>query len=307
MLPVRVLDFDESLVRQRELIKRFTPVVTDLHAFAPHCRHWMDKGTACKLKAVLGPGIKNQITFLGSGDFHHITSLLLEQFSEPVTLVAFDHHPDWDIMPPRYCCGSWVTQALKLPNLKKAVLLGIASKDISTFGIQTGNLAALRNNRVEIYPYKHAPTKVILRKVPDNVAIDLKRGIFVTKITWRELAGCSLVDFFSQLMPRIPTKNIYITVDKDCLSAESALTNWEEGCFKLDELLLLLKMFKDKFSLIGADITGEYSPLGTIHGKLKSILTRLDHPHDFSASTHTQEEIDSINERTNLKILEVLA
>src|SRR5438309_5516591 len=36
----------------------------------------------------------------GSGDFHHLTGWLVRRVAEPVTLVSFDNHPDWDVRPP---------------------------------------------------------------------------------------------------------------------------------------------------------------------------------------------------------------
>ena len=307
MLPVRILNFDDSLLRQDRLIKQFSPALTDLCEFAPLCRQSMNGNTARSLKSKLDPALKSAITFLGSGDFHHISSLLLEQFEEPISLIVFDHHPDWDIMPPKYGCGSWVTRALRMPNLKKAVLLGISSQDISTFAIQTGNLSALKNDRVEIYPYQHAPTRVALKKIADNRSIAVKRGFFVSEINWLELKDQDLAGFMSLLIGRIPTKRIYISIDKDCLSSEFALTNWEEGRFKLDELLFLLKCLKDNFSLAGVDITGEYSPARKIQGWIKAKFSALDHPKDYTARNRPQAEIDGINECTNIRILEVLA
>jgi len=306
MLPIRVLNFDDSLSLQHELITRFNPVFTDLREFSPYCRQWMNMATLRRLKSALDPTLKNSITFLGSGDFHHISSLLIEQFSDPISLIVFDHHPDWDILPPKYGCGSWVTQVLKMPNLQKVVLLGVSSHDISTFAIHTGNLKALENNRVEIYPYQHPPTKVVFRKVPDNCSIEVKRDFLLSEIRWRELKKRNLSEFFALLKERIPTKQIYISIDKDCLHPDYALTNWEKGYFKLDELLLLLKMFKDNFSLVGVDITGDYSPIVKIHGRLKAKLAAWDHPQDYTARSHTIYDIGLINESTNIKILETL-
>src|SRR5688572_26027559 len=52
-------------------------------------------------------------TLSGSGDFHHLTALWLRRMREPFTLVSFDNHPDWDIRPPRWGCGTWITRALQ--------------------------------------------------------------------------------------------------------------------------------------------------------------------------------------------------
>jgi hypothetical protein len=50
----------------------------------------------------------------GSGDFHHLTALWGRRVAEPFVLVSFDNHPDWDVRPPRWCCGGWVNRALEL-------------------------------------------------------------------------------------------------------------------------------------------------------------------------------------------------
>ena len=38
----------------------------------------------------------------GSGDFHYLTALRLCFVAEPLLLVAFDNHPDWDVRPPKW-------------------------------------------------------------------------------------------------------------------------------------------------------------------------------------------------------------
>ena len=42
----------------------------------------------------------------GSGDFHHLTALWIRRVAVPVVVVSFDNHPDWDVRPPRWCCGT---------------------------------------------------------------------------------------------------------------------------------------------------------------------------------------------------------
>ena len=61
----------------------------------------------------------------GSGDFHHLTGLWLRSTREPVTLVSFDNHPDWDVRPPRWCCGGWINRALELPHVRQVGDLGL--------------------------------------------------------------------------------------------------------------------------------------------------------------------------------------
>jgi arginase family enzyme len=304
--PVRILDFDSSLTKQQNLIQRFNPSITDLRQIGPHCRLWMNAATAAKIKRSLDPSLKASATFLGSGDFHHISSLLIRQFDEPVSVIIFDHHPDWDILPPKFGCGSWVSRILEMPNVRKVILLGVSSEDISGSGIKTANLAALKENRLEIYPYIHPPTKVFLRPVPENISFELRRHLLHRSIIWQELKNKNLNDFFSKVMQRLPTRKAYVSIDKDCLTSGYSLTNWEEGHFSLDELLLLLGLIREKLEIVGLDITGDYSP-PCFTGKIKAIFSRLDHPGDYSAKGKTQETINTINEKTNIAILERLA
>jgi arginase family enzyme len=297
---IRIINFDDSLLKQNNLIQRFHPLVTDLKRIGPSCRHWMNKMTAQEIKNSLDPALRNTITFIGSGDFHHISNLLIGQFQESLSVIVFDHHPDWEILPPRLSCGSWVSRILERDNVLKVILFGVSSDDISNFWIQTGNLTALRQNRLEIYPYSHKPTRVLLRDVPKNISLHIRERLF-----WQEIKNNNSVAFFSQIINRIPNKSVYISIDKDCLRAGYSLSNWEEGFFELNDLLAILKSIKEKFDIVGLDITGDYSSV-QINGRIKSFFTKLDHPKDYTAKDMPEALVSSVNEQTNLKIIELL-
>jgi len=302
---VRILNLDGSLLRQAGLLKRYQPGIIDLAGLGPSCRLWANRKTAAGVMAALNPDARHAITFLGSGDFHHVSNLLVSQFAEPLTLIVFDFHPDWDILPPRLGCGSWVTRTLGLANIDKVLLLGPSSDDISIPAIYTGNLQALKNDRLEIYPYEHQPTRVLFRNVPENRSLNVERGGFVSTISWAELRGRDLKAFMAGALQRCGVKKAYVSIDKDCLRSEHALTNWEEGRFTLDELLQLLKVIKEKMEIVGLDITGEYSE-PVVSGSFKSLCSRLDHPAGYTAQGKNSEIIADINEQTNLRILELL-
>lgn len=265
----------------------------------------MDGAMAKEIRGVLRPELKSIITFLGSGDFHQVSGLLIEQFAEPISVIVFDHHPDWSVLPPKLHCGSWVTSVLKRGNVKKLVLLGVSSEDISSPWIHAGNLCALENNRVEIYPYRHKPTRTLLRHVPDNKSIRVRRGFFSNLIYWKELERQNVTELFFHLLEKLETKHVYVSIDKDCLKADHSLTNWEEGCFKLKELLQLLHLIKTHLNIVGLDIVGDYSP-PIVKGWGKAALARIDRPKDYSAKGKPQHVIDATNEGTNMEILELL-
>lgn len=302
---IRILDFDASVIKQHSLLARYPHQVIDLRDLAPQARLWMNGRVRSAILGRLGQTRRDCVTFLGSGDFHHISLLLLEQFQEPISLINFDFHPDWDILPPRLACGAWLTQALKMKNILKFVLLGVSSGDISWPGIQSANLASLKDSRVEIYPYAHQPSQVFFRRVPRNISLKAKGSFLRSKIYWEELRSKNPEDFFRSLIKRLPVKKVYLSIDKDCLKNESALTNWEEGKLSLDELILILRLIRDNLEIAGLDITGDYSRI-SVSGRLKNLLSRFDHPKEVEADKIPAEEITRVNALTNLKILEAV-
>jgi len=302
---IRILDFDGSVKAQPNLLLKYPHQVISLTDLACGSRLWMNTHMRKTIQERVGAGGKDSVTFIGSGDFHHISSLLVSQFTEPISLINFDFHPDWDILSPRYSCGAWVNQALKNKNILKCVLVGISSDDISSPWIQSANLGAFKNDRLEIYPYIHGATTVFLRKVPENRSLKLRKNFFSTKISWEELKGRNLGDFFSSVIKNLPAKKVYVSIDKDCLSSSYALTNWEEGKLALSELLLMLKLIRDNLDIVGLDVTGDYSPV-EVRGLLKSLISGWDHPREIAAQKYSPEEILHLNESTNLKILETL-
>jgi arginase family enzyme len=302
---IRILNFDDSLTRQLNLIERFKPQILDFKYIGPSARLWLNKEDARKISSQLSGKPKDTITFLGSGDFHHISGLLIEQFSDPLSVILFDNHPDWDILPPHLGCGSWVSYILRKPNIKEVVIFGPFSDDLSTFRIQTANLDSLKAGRVRVYPYSHQPTRVFFKNNLKNDCMEVKKGLFSEIIYWQELKGKELRQFIPSVLSGLATKKVYVSIDKDCLKAEYALTNWEEGGFGLEELSAILGWIKNNLDIAAVDIAGEYSR-PKIKGLLKNICSRIDHPRDFSAKDKSREFIYDTNERTNIQLLETL-
>ena len=302
---VRILNLDNSLSGHKQLLEQYHPQVIDLIDLGRQARLWLNQNTAHQFRKLLNPNLKNSITFLGSGDFHHLSSFLIEQFEEPLSVVIFDLHPDWDTGFPKLGCGSWVSRILEKKNVLKVILLGVSSGDISSFSIQTGNLKSFKNNRLEIFPYAHRPTRVFFKHVAQNISLAQKRGLFFTDLYWQELRMRNLKEFIAQIIGRLPSEQVYVSIDKDCLTKSHALTNWEEGFFQLDGLLTILQLIKEKLQIIGLDIVGDYSqPL--FSSAIKNFFSRLDHPKNFTAKDKAQAQINAVNEKTNLELLKTL-
>lgn len=71
-------------------------------------------------------------TFLGSGDFHHVSYLLIRRLesTRPFQVLVFDNHPDNMRYPWGIHCGSWVHHLCRLPFVSRVTVIGITSSDI---------------------------------------------------------------------------------------------------------------------------------------------------------------------------------
>jgi len=305
---IRIINFDDSIFQQQKLLQDFSfpPFCTkiiDCRSQASCLRYWASPNALKEFQRRLSPQERNLITLYGSGDFHHISSVLLEQFTEPVSLIVFDYHPDLYGLASRISCGSWVPVVAARKNVKKVILLGPSSNDLSSAGLLSTSLRGLRNHKVEIFPYCHQPTKVFLRSIDSTDCFKVTREYFYSTICWQNLADKNILTFLEELITRIPTEAVYVSIDKDCLLGTHAISNWEEGLMPLEWLLTALAVLKSKKNIVGMDITGEYSPFH-LKSLAKRIISFIDHPRKtFTLQEYTR--IDTVNEATNLKILQL--
>ncbi|MFA5146910.1 MAG: arginase family protein [Candidatus Omnitrophota bacterium] len=303
---VRILNFDSSITRQKTLIEKYAPDIVDLTDIGPAARMWFSDNSEGEINRRLDLRPPAAINLLGSGDFHHVSRLLIERIDGPLCVIGFDMHPDWDILPPRLACGSWVNGALENRNVLKFLLIGASSDDLSAPWIESGNIGAFRDGRLEIYPYSHAPSYVFFRDVPENLSVIVEKMLFFRRIWWTELAGKNMTDFFRGVLERLPSRKVYVTIDKDCLKREYAFTNWEAGRSTLEEVLSILRLIKEKTDIVGADITGDYSPV-RVKGVLKKMASYIDHPKGRGTVAADDDLRRETNESTNLRILEALS
>ena len=216
----------------------------------------------------------------GSGDFHHLTALWVRQVAKPVVLVSFDNHPDWDVRPPRWCCGGWVNRALELPRVKKVSVWGCGNSKSWWPGRLFGNRRAEREGRLKIYRWAESGPR----------SDEAHRGA-ILRANWRER--------FAAFVQALGDSNLYITIDLDCLRAEDALTNWENGRFTLEDLSWALTQLRaSRANILGGDICGAFSPPSYAR-RQQRFLAQMDHPRlpvrDLEAST-----------RINLRAFEAL-
>lgn len=215
-----------------------------------------------------------QLLFMGSGDFHHATALLLEEtlkkYDEKITLIHFDNHPDFVKSNLVTSCGSWVNVAAQHPKIEKIITIGVCSKDLQNAKRMGGNLSLIESGKLVILPYKE-------KQDMDN------------------------------LLSYIPTKNVYITIDKDVLASEDITSNWDQGMMRLPYLLRVLREIGTNHKIIGADVNGDYSVAKYSGNLLIKLLKNAERLMDQPREKPDMAKAIALNSASNHAILEVLS
>ncbi len=220
----------------------------------------------------------------GSGDFHHLTALWLRRVGRPISVVSFDNHPDWDIRPPKWCCGGWVNRALELPHIQKVSVWGCGNFETWWPHNIFGNRGAEREGRLEIHPW-----------ADDRSASARKRRGAIVRQDWQQR--------FLAFAKELTGDPVYVTIDLDCLRAEEAVTNWESGRFTLDDLEWALHELRNAARFVGGDICGGFS--APAYARLKQrFVSEFDHP---KVKRPELAEIRQINIETLRRLWPLLA
>lgn len=273
---LRILDTDGSVdaAALADAAPWTSTTRVDLRDLGPALRLWSRRKSidAARARLAVAADARPSITFMGSGDFHHLAALLAERVAEPFTLLHFDNHPDWVRLAPRWHCGSWINRVLALPNVQRVVTVGCCSDDLVDPGRKGGNLPALDSGRLALFPWQHAPSRA-RHRISDGPGHRWRDG----KIDWNSLAELPLQQAIDAVLAAIPTEAIWITIDKDVLPEHEALTNWDQGQMPRAALLAMLRAAGQHKRVLGADICGEYSP--ALHANwFKRIESKMDQP-----------------------------
>ncbi|MCX7903192.1 MAG: arginase family protein [Caloramator sp.] len=232
---VNIINFDNTLIHENKLMAKAKNVYDFTNLQGLKLISSLD--ILQKLSKKLIDTINN-INFIGSGDYHHVTYSIISNIPHKFSLIVFDNHCDYNVLPyGTISCGSWIAQASKLPNLDKILVLGVSNINLNLYN-----------------------SKVYFLEYDENF---LKKAL-------------SLINTYI-------TSSIYISIDKDVLDPKYAITNWDQGRMKLNELLYILDYIKEKYNIVGIDISGESRP--------------------FNPLTLVLPKEIELNQETNLKIL----
>ena len=229
------LDFDSAWAPHEVSVP-----TRDMHAWGPRLRYLAPPAIVEKFYAQVVPELADFILY-GSGDFHYLTALWLRRLREPVTVVSFDNHPDWDVRPPRWACGGWVNRALELPTVQRVAVWGCGNFELAWPSRLFASAAALAAKRLAVHAWAE-------RQSPATQ----QRFDCMTRANWRER--------FTQFAQSLGGGGVYVTLDLDCLAAETFATNWEQGLFMPDDLVWALGELRGHTRIVGGDVCGAYSP-----------------------------------------------
>lgn len=237
---------------------------------------------------VPGKGGQLPIVFMGSGDYHHITWLLLQRYrdvGEPLELVVFDNHPDNMRYPWGIHCGSWVWHASKLPFISRIHVLGITSTDVEKPHAWENHLRNLRTGKVCYW--------CVGRDLGWMERLGIRHSQSFPSVQ-------ALLERFGEHM-KASRGPIYLSIDKDVLSAEDAQTNWDQGVMRFEEMKAAITLIKER--LIAADVVGEVSAY-RYDSLFKRILSGMDGQPEIAEQDLAEWQVQ--HQRINQGLIDVL-
>jgi hypothetical protein len=297
-MDIRVLDLDGSLPEQEGLLARFRPAVHDLRWWGPRLRLGCSFGGFRRWETALAKAAGSQadnqpqLTFVGSGDFHHISLALVRRLRRPFNLLVLDNHPDWMRGLPFLHCGTWLYHAARLPQLEHIFHLG-GNVDFDNRFRWLAPWKLLRTGKIHVLPgIRHfgGPSWKRVSHEPLRPAAE-------TPLDAGRLSV--LLDPYRAELARFP---LYVSLDKDVMLASEAAVNWDSGHLTLPEVETVLGQFTAAAGgrLAGMDVVGDWSPVQA-RGLLRRFLDWTEHPTlDISAA-----DAAAVNQRANVRVADL--
>jgi hypothetical protein len=289
----RILDLDGSVACQERLVARCGAPVP-LRDWGPHLRLACRWRTFRRFERSLvrrsgsaqdGPAL----TFLGSGDFHHLSLALLRRRPSPCNLLVLDNHPDWMRGVPLLHCGTWLYHAARLPWVRRVFHAG-GEVDFDNYYRWLAPWGLLRAGKITVLPARRTFAGPAWGRVPHQALRDPPdRPAGRARLE-------ALLDPFRAELADLP---LYVSLDKDVLGPEEAVVNWDSGHLQSSEMLDVLDAFlRASAGLAGMDVVGDWSAV-RVEGFLRSWLHRTEHP----PLNVDPEEAQARNEALNLAVL----
>ena len=291
-MEVRLLDLDGGVARQPALAALSHRV--DLRRWGPMLRLACGWDAFAQFEADLARrlgGTRDQartLSFVGSGDFHHLSLALARRQARPFNLLVMDNHPDWVRRVPLLHCGTWLDHAARLPLVRRVFHLG-GEVDFDNHYRWLAPWDLLRAGKIVVMPavrrFKgwHGVPHEPLRRTPEE-KVD----------HWR------LEEILAPWRAELAEHPLYVSLDRDVVAAEESASNWDHGRLSADEVLRLLRRFVRACpALAGIDVVGDWSEVRTA-GWLRTLLHWTEH----ERKDMDGERARLVNEPFNLAVAE---
>ena len=181
----------------------------------------------------------------GSGDYHYLAGFFTREAikrAKSLAIVSFDNHPDWDVRPPRWSCGGWLSRTLKDQRIGAASVWGCGNFELRWPSRVFADKKALESGRLSIHAWAERQPPAIQDRFKCMDAGGWKKRF----------------EHFAELMSG---QDVYVTVDIDCLRKEEAVTNWENGLFTAADVAWAIDRLKRSArGIAGGDVCGAHSP-----------------------------------------------
>lgn len=313
-----IVDLDGGPLAQRELIQRFDAPILDWRQHGPELRYWCGYEPLQKLADQFASqfgGIEGHIAIYGSGDFHNVTWAWLSMLSEPVTLIHFDNHTDLGYIPPKdgVNAGNWAVRAKHMDVVKRHVMIGVDGDaklmldPPMPVGTPSTDYTGFVDNTLELYPTSNRKSMFFGRLRADNPSVTLRPLGPMTRASWRTVREFGPEAIIDDVLDRLPTEAVYVTIDKDVLREADAFTNYYrrmQGDLTADDLVVMLGRIAQRKRVVAADINGDGS-----WPELDSRLKRVFRSWKDAQMTREQFSDPAMtlrNDRVNQRIVQAL-
>ena len=299
-MQTRVIDLDGGIVRQTLLMQRTDAAVLRLQEWEPGLRIACGHGAFARFEKRLAQlagsahDRKPCLTFLGSGDFHHVSLALLRRLTSPFNLLVIDNHPDWMRGIPFLHCGTWLFHAAQLPGVQRIFHLG-GEVDFDNHYRWLAPWPMIRSGKIVVAPSRHRFRGWWWDQIPHRP---------IRRSAAEPVSHAVIEDWLTPYRAELAARPLYISLDKDVLTASEAVVSWDSGHLTVPEILALLKAFTSAAGgeLMGMDVVGDWSPIH-LNGLLRRFLHWTEHP----ALDIDPDEATRRNEALNLRLLDCLS
>ena len=302
-MDVRILDLDGSLTAQRAFTEG-RRVIDGMRPWSPRIRMACAFRRFRRFEAALSEQLggemdrRPQMTFYGSGDFHHVSLALVRRLREPFNLLVLDNHPDWMCGVPFLHCGTWLRHASLLPLVRRVYHVG-GEVDFDNSYHWMAPWRQLRDGRIAVLPAVRRFRRGAWAGVPHES---------LRPSADEPVSAGRLEALLRPHRAELARRPLYISLDKDVMTADESVVNWDSGRLTAGEVGRVVDAFTAAAcgKLAGMDVLGDWSPVH-LQGWFRTLFHWTMHPPLPINAGHAARVNEGVNQRLAARAADVVA